>query len=70
MSQEQILRYLKKWKKMDKNRWFTSTEMIKRLKRSSCSITTCLKSLRNSKFIKVKQILNKKDKIAYLYQTK
>lgn len=54
MSQERIIRLLKKHYKKCKERWFTAKDLEKRLNLSNSAITKNLGSLRQSKLIMFK----------------
>ncbi len=55
MGQQEVITFLKE----NRNEWFTTRQIVKRLEASFGSVTMCLKKLRESK-----QIKYKKDKVA------
>jgi|TARA_Y100000310_G_C20388881_1_gene671798 Mn-dependent DtxR family transcriptional regulator len=63
MGQQEVYTFLKK----NKNRWFFSKEISKRLGVSIGSVTNCLKKLRENKAINFKGT-NRKNQFKYRYR--
>lgn len=63
MGQQEVYSFLLK----NKNKWFTSKEIANNLDSSISSVTTALKKLRKTEYIKFKKSLNHTN--TYLYQS-
>jgi len=63
MGQQEVYIFLKR----NKNRWFLSKEISKKLETSIGSVTNCLKKLRENKAIKFKET-NRKNQFKYKFK--